>query len=475
VDAMLQPPGLLPTVLAAVFAPSLLVSSAVAAGDGPVAGAIAPSASHPRYWARGGDTVLLLGGSKEDNLFQVPDLEEHLDLLAASGGNYVRCTMSSRDEGNVWPFHYDAARGLYDLERWNDEYWARFERFLAETDRRGIVVQVEIWATFDFYRENWDVNPFNPENNVNYTPERTKLPVEVPTHPVFCDNRFFWSVPDHDNNMPVLEFQQRFVDKLLSYTFRHGNVLYCMDNETSVTAAWGRFWSTYIKKRAAEAGVVVQTTEMWDPWDLDHISHRETFDHPETYSFVDISQNNHQRGQAHWDNGLRQIDRLQKAGHLRPVTNVKTYGADGSRHGGDTNEAVAKFIRSACFGSAAVRFHRPPSGIGLSETAQAVIRSVRDLSDRMAWFDAAPRNDLLRDRDENEAYCRAVPGRGYTVYFPDGGGVTLDLSALEGEASLTWLEVLEGRWSTPRAVAGGAPLPLDTPGPGHWIALITSE
>jgi hypothetical protein len=472
---MLQPPGLLPTVLAAVFAPSLLVSSAVAAGDGPVAGAIAPSASHPRYWARGGDTVLLLGGSKEDNLFQVPDLEEHLDLLAASGGNYVRCTMSSRDEGNVWPFRYDAARGLYDLERWNDEYWARFERFLAETDRRGIVVQVEIWATFDFYRENWDVNPFNPENNVNYTPERTKLPVEVPTHPVFCDNRFFWSVPDHDNNMPVLEFQQRFVDKLLSYTFRHGNVLYCMDNETSVTAAWGRFWSTYIKKRAAEAGVVVQTTEMWDPWDLDHISHRETFDHPETYSFVDISQNNHQRGQAHWDNGLRQIDRLQKAGHLRPVTNVKTYGADGSRHGGDTNEAVAKFIRSACFGSAAVRFHRPPSGIGLSETAQAVIRSVRDLSDRMAWFDAAPRNDLLRDRDENEAYCRAVPGRGYTVYFPDGGGVTLDLSALEGEASLTWLEVLEGRWSTPRAVAGGAPLPLDTPGPGHWIALITSE
>jgi len=472
---MLQPPGLLPTVLATVFAPALLVSPAVAAGDRLVAGAIAPSASHPRYWARGGDTVLLLGGSKEDNLFQVPDLEEHLDLLAASGGNYVRCTMSSRDEGNVWPFHYDAARGLYDLERWNDEYWARFERFLDETDRRGIVVQVEIWATFDFYRDNWDVNPFNPENNVNYTPERTKLPVEVPTHPVFCDNRFFWSVPDHDNNMPVLEFQQRFVDKLLSYAFRHGNVLYCMDNETSVTAAWGRFWSDYIRKRAAEEGLTVQTTEMWDPWDLDHISHRETFDHPETYSFVDISQNNHQVGQAHWDNGLRQIERLEQAGRLRPVTNVKTYGSDGGRHGGDTNEAVAKFIRSAFFGSAAVRFHRPPSGIGLSETAQAVIRGLRNLSDRMAWFDAAPRNDLLGEREDNEAYCRARPGREYAIYLPAGGAVTLDLSALEGEATLTWLEVLERRWSAPRAVTGGAPLSLDTPEPGHWIALVSAE
>ena len=169
------------------------------------------------------------------------------------------------------------------------------------------------WATFDFYRENWNVNPFNPKNNVNYTPERTKLPLWVPTHPVYCDNPFFWSIPHHDNNMPVLQYQQRFVDKLLSYSLDRGNVLYCMDNETSVTAAWGRFWATYIKKKATEAGVTVETTEMWDPWDLDHISHRESFDHPETYSFVDISQNNHQRGQDQWNNGLRQIEKFLNA------------------------------------------------------------------------------------------------------------------------------------------------------------------
>jgi hypothetical protein len=433
---------------------------------------IARSSAHPQYWSCGGETILLLGGSKEDNLFQIPDLEEHLDLLTASGGNYVRCTMSSRDEWNAWAFHFDEEKGAYDLERWNDEYWGRFERFLEQTSRRRIVVQVEIWATFDFYRDNWDVNPFNPKNNVNYTPERTKLPLWVPTHPVYCDNPFFWSIPDHDNNMPVLQYQQRFVDKLLSYALAHGNVLYCMDNETSVTAAWGRFWSDYINKRAAEEGVTVETTEMWDPWDLDHISHRESFDHPEVYSFVDISQNNHQRGQAHWDNGLRQVERLKKAGHLRPVTNVKTYGADGGRHGGDTNEAVAKFIRSALFGAASVRFHRPPSGIGLSDDAQAVIHGVRDLSDRMAWFGASPRNDLLGEREDNEAYCRARPGQEYAVYFPDGGRVTLDLGALSGDASLVWLDVLGKSWTEPETVSGGSPLSLDAPGAGHWIALV---
>jgi hypothetical protein len=430
---------------------------------------------HPQYWQQAGHTVLLLGGSKEDNLFQISGLEEHLEELTTSGGNYVRCTMSSRDEGNVWPFRFDEEKGAYDLGYWDGDYWERFERLLDETSRRGIFVQVEIWATFDFYRDNWDVNPFNPKNNVNYTAERTKLPTEVPTHPIYCDNRFFWSVPDHDNNMPVLEVQQRFVDKLLSHTLRRGNVLYCMDNETSVTAAWGRFWATYIKKKAVEAGVTVATTEMWDPWDLDHISHRESFDHPETYSFVDISQNNHQRGQAHWDNGLRQIERLKRAGNLRPVTNVKTYGADGGRHGGDTNEAIAKFIRSALFGSAAVRFHRPPSGIGLSAMAQAVIRGVRDLSDRMAWFDAAPRNDLLGDREKNEAYCRARPGHEYAVYFPNGGSVTLDVGTLPGDASLVWLGVLDMQWREPEPIGGRGTLTLKTPGPGHWIALVSID
>ena len=459
-----------PVLVSAALA--TLLSSTPAPAAGAADGAIAVSPNHPQYFRYDGRDVLLLGGSKEDNLFQIADVEEHLDTLAAAGGNYVRCTMSSRDEGNVWPFFFDEERGAYDLDRWNEEYWARFERLLAETSRRGVVVQIEVWATFDFYRDPWGLNPFNPKNNVNYDAARTKLPEEVPTHPTWCENRFFWSVPRHDNNMPVLRPQQRFVDRLLEHSLRRGNVLYCMDNETSVTAEWGRFWATYVKKKAAEAGRAGLTTEMWDPWDLDHVSHRETFDHPELYDFVEISQNNHQRGQAHWDNGLRQIERLRRDGHLRPVTNVKTYGADGGPHGGDTDEAIAKFVRSAFFGSAAVRFHRPPSGLGLGEEARAVIRSVRELSDRMAFLEAVPCNDRLGEREENEAYCRGVAGRQYAVYFPDGGSVTLDAGALRDPTALQWLDVRIARWTEPRTVRVDDTLSLEAPGPGHWIALV---
>jgi hypothetical protein len=64
--------------------------------------------TNPAYWQYDGKPVLLMGGSKDDNLFQIPDIKEHLDLLKSVGGNYVRNTMSSRDQGNVWPFRKDA-------------------------------------------------------------------------------------------------------------------------------------------------------------------------------------------------------------------------------------------------------------------------------------------------------------------------------------------------------------------------------
>ena len=80
--------------------------------------------------------------------------------------------------------------------------------------------------------------PLYFEINQNYTAERTKLPTEVPSSP--------------ETNFVVLGYQQKFVDKLLSYTLQYGHILYCIDNETSVSSEWGKFWAGYIKTRAKE-------------------------------------------------------------------------------------------------------------------------------------------------------------------------------------------------------------------------------
>jgi hypothetical protein len=267
-------------------------------------------------------------------------------------------------------------------------------------------------------------------------------------------------------------YQQQYVDKIRSYTLKYGNVLYCIDNETSVTADWGRFWADYIRKKARESDKKVFVTEMWDPHNLDHISHRETFDHPEVYEFVEISQNNHQKGQQHWDNGLQQIARLKHIDALRPVNNVKTYGSDGGQHGHGSQNGMQSFVRSVFFGSAAVRFHRPPSGLGLSEEAQAVIKSMRELSDRMDFFMAGPDNSLLLHREPNEAYCRAIPGKQYAVYFTNGGGVTIDFSACSGNGQIEWLDVMRREWMAPKEIEAGEQVQFMAPGEGQYVALI---
>lgn len=439
---------------------------------------IQPWRPNPRFWQYRGAPVLLLGGSVDDNLFQIPDLEAHLDLLVAAGGNYVRCTMSDRpDLGYEVMAFAQGAGGRYDLERWNEEYWTRFARFLELTAAREVFVQVEVWDRFDHSGQPWLTDPFNPANNVNYSHEAAGLAPEYPNHPGRNEQPFFYTVPALADNRVVLPFQQAFVDRVLAFSLTHDHVLYCIDNETSGDAAWSRYWTERIRAAAATAGTAVEVTEMWDPWDVREAPHRHTLDHPELYSFVDLSQNSHNPGQANWER--TQWVRSYLADRPRPMNSTKIYGADTSKwtgrgitseHGGQT------FWRNLIGGFAASRFHRPPSGLGLGEAAQAHLRSARALAAAFDFLRAVPdeRHEHLGERVENEAYLTRVPGQQYAVYFPDGGYVELDLSeAGSGTFRLRWLDVERSRWQEAGTVSAKEPAPLPAPGSGPWVALLT--
>jgi len=431
---------------------------------------IQQSINYPQYWSYNGKDILLLGGSVEDNLFQIPNLSQHLDQLAKVGGNYVRNTMSSRDEGNVWPFKM-GIDSIYDLNEWNEEYWDRFEHFLKETHKRKIIIQLEVWATFDFYRDNWLKNPFNPKNNRNYDEKRSKLKWNVDSHPIFTENNFFRSVPSQLSIMKLMEHQQKYVDKILSYTLSYDHVLYCMDNETSVTSDWGKFWADYIRKVGLDNGKFLHTTEMWDPWDLDHIAHRETTDNPDIFSFVDISQNNHNSGEEHWTNGIRRIEHLKDINALRPCNNVKVYGNDGGMHQ-TTQNGIESFVRNIMFGSASSRFHRPTSGQGLNEVAQNAIRSLRIVTDEMDFFNGMPLDHIIVDKSPNEAYCRGIEGEEYLFYFTDGGEIMVNISLPGGENTVRWMSLDTGKWGEEKRISEGKRIKLSVPGLGNWMAVI---
>lgn len=414
---------------------------------------IQPYPENPWYWQYKGEPIILRGGSNDDNPFQwnANALIEELDLLQSVGGNYIRNTMSDRDEGNFYAFK-QVADGSYDLEQWNKEYWERLRFFLEETSKRDIIVQLTLWDQFDIGSRQWEQHPWNPDNNVNM--ESGSL----------NGRSDFYATVDR-NAQDELAYQKAYIDKLLSISLAYGHILYNINNESSESGEWENFWAVYIKEASEKAGKHVYVTNMQLSASnaVRHVmSNRQIFD------FVDISQNNQDskggRGKAHWDNlmFLRQI--IASSGPV-PTNNVKIYGAsDGSTNfsAGSETEAVDRFWRNIFGGCASARFHRPsvPSklwGSGLNERVQTNLKALEMLLEKLDIVSCSPHNDLLSPRvsvpSMMEAYVTANIGHQYAIYFPQGRyTINLDPWVYADQMKLQWLDINDLEWSEPEIV-----------------------
>ncbi|MGB5692075.1 MAG: hypothetical protein WBM43_05655 [Flavobacteriaceae bacterium] len=435
---------------------------------------------NPFYWSYNGEPILLLGATKEDNIFQIDDLEAHLKLLDSVGGNYIRCTLSSRDQGNLKPYSIDD-QGLYDLDQPNPEYWRRLQKLFEISAKLDIIVQMEIWATYDFYWGDgrWSDNPFNPMLNRNYSSAQSRLPDSIDYPAQLKINPFFKSIPELDNNPLLIKYQQNFVDRVLELSLMYDNVLYCIDNETNAHHSWGKYWSDYIRNKVDNNGKKIFITEMWDHWDPTNgmvpgakVQHPDLggwyaqYTNPElhqnanysyslkdtlSYDFMDISNNNAQDGQLHYNTGIWIRNAVKESGKIRPVNNVKIYGADESQlWSGSVREAEHRFWRNIFAGHASARFHRPSAGIGLNFQSAMNIRSMRMLTDNIDLFSFEPSNRILGDRKPNEAYCMSNGEGEYLVYFPDGGVVMLNVPAKA--YNVQTLQVAKAHWMKPRVI-----------------------
>ncbi len=448
--------------------------------------------ANKRFFALNGKPTVLIGGSKEDNLFQVADLEEHLDLLRSVGGNYVRCTMSGRDEGDVWPFVRDDAGGPYDLDAWNEVYFNRLDTFLRETRKREIVVQIEIWATYDFYTA-WSDNPWNPRNNCTYTEESSGLKEEWPFKAWTKINPFFETVPAIADNKPLLARQERFVDKLLAISFNYDHVLYCMDNETNADPAWSFYWNSFVRSRAKEQGKKILTTEMWDNWDpsvgelgeldshiyqqpsdhpyLGRANVKVTLAHPEAFDFIEISNHNGQRGSNHWRTLEWVRNKNLASDTQRPLTCVKIYGGDAAL--GSRQDGIERFWRNLLGGAATARFHRPPGGIGLDELAQKHLRAARAVLDRFPLWDAHPEQEAIVESPDNGAYCSRLADGTSLVCIFCAQPITIDCSGLQ-KSPVHWFGFDKAAWvkNASSVERNGDRLTLNAPEPRPAVTII---
>ena len=414
--------------------------------------AIQPYHNNPWYWQYKGAPVMLLGASDRDNLWQWTgeQLTNHLDLLQSVGGNYVRNTMSDRNEGDTFAAKR-LENGLYDIEQWNEEYWDKLRFFLEETYKRDIIVQLTLWDWFDLSGDDvygrFAIHPLNPENNINWEPGTIENAWD------------YYGRSIHQNNEPVLDYQHRFIGKLISITSQYGHVLYNLGNESQLDQRWDTHWASFIKETAKEYGRDIHVTSMLFAPDA---SVRRVMSSRDLYTFIDVSQNNQDAlgpvGKKHWENLVfwRKMIAMNNEGPM-PINNEKVYGngVGTNTAAGTEKEAVERFWRNIFGGAASTRFHRPAHrggdfywGIGLSERAQQTLRAVNMFLDEFDLFNAEPYENCETVGNSVDSYCMAIMGKQYAIYFPGGRAtVHLDPWVHAEKVSVKWLDVASLSWS----------------------------
>ena len=212
---------------------------------------------------------------------------------------------------------------------------------------------------------------------------------------------------------------------------------------------------------------------MWDDWNLTARRHKRTFDHPELYAYVDVSQNNHNKGQKHWDNFLHVRQYLSR--QPRPMNTTKTYGATGNKFGHSDQDGIERFWRHLLAGAASMRFHRPDSGLGLNDKAVACIRAARKAGIvRPDCGLCSPPTNFSPTARPTKRTWPPTRGLAYVVYFPAGGEVGLDVSDAKGPLIAHWINIETGKSGPQQRLSARGKITVSPPGKENWVAAIVS-
>jgi len=156
---------------------------------------------NPHYLLfRGRSTILITSGEHYGAVLNLDfDFAPYLDELQSNSLNLTRTFSGTYFEvpssfgitdNTLAPKRYCSpwapAGDKFDLSRFNDACFARLKDFLSQAAKRGIVVEYVLFCPF--YEDNlWAVNPMNPRNNVNNTPDCPRTDVYTLKHKALLD------------------------------------------------------------------------------------------------------------------------------------------------------------------------------------------------------------------------------------------------------------------------------------------------
>ncbi|HEX7861744.1 MAG TPA: cellulase family glycosylhydrolase [Verrucomicrobiae bacterium] len=146
---------------------------------------------NPHYFQfRGKPTIILTSGEHYGAVLNLDfDYRKYLQALAADGlnntrvftGSYVepqgafniaRNTLAPEKDKFIAPWARSSTPGYpnggnkFDLSKWDEKYFARLKDFMAEADKNGVIVEMNLFCPF-YEEPQWQLSPQNAANNIN--------------------------------------------------------------------------------------------------------------------------------------------------------------------------------------------------------------------------------------------------------------------------------------------------------------------
>jgi hypothetical protein len=380
---------------------------------------------------------------------------------------------------------------IYDLDRWNPEYFARLRRFLRTASDRGIVVELTLFS-HTYGDPIWSLNPLNGKNNKQGV------------------GKIEWAAYDSLRDKALFQRQTAYARKIVQETFDFDNVYYEICNEPAggklkdVTAADVDAWLAEmtrvvrdeLKKRGhthlvfgAEAFNVAKLTQHFEAsftgsdWDVINV-------HPHAYLFL---------GGRQYDLGGFMDKRLELARvrdfclavypRPKPVVldedNVASLYRDPTGWTIHRKRAWTAVLNGAHYDyidfSVTVGSER-----GTAASRRGIRQWMRQLSEFIHAFDfihARPLPEWVRTKPEHlVASTLAVEGKDYVVYLADSREVSdptagepihgpVSFALPEGSFRVAAYSPVTGEYSPAVALEGGKAVSIDVPVFRHDVVL----
>ncbi len=451
----------------------LLGVSFVQAGT-PATGPLRISTVNPRYFTDGSGKIIFLTGSHTwgnlqdyayDKLPSPPvlDFGAYLVFLEQHNHNFFRLWVwesAFNPKAKQGTITYDPqpyqrlgpglaldGKPRFDLAAFNQAYFDRLRSRVMAARDRGIYASVMLFNGFSIEGKGnvggdpWQGHPFHPRNNINGIDAGSGKAIHTLSHPA------------------VTAHQEAYLRKVIDTVNDLDNVLYEITNEDSGGAdntAWQIHMIQFIKDYEAgkprqhpvgmtqqypqgdEAALLASPADWISPgtklWtangrkvvlnDTDH-----------SYFWIGLKQDGVAAQRAWvWENFTRGNQCLFMDPYLDPSHDPGRNDPAGGRP-----DPYWDPLRDA-------------------------LGRTRACAERMNLAAAVPHDELA-----SSGFCLADPGREYLVYLPQGGEVTVDLSAASGFLQTEWLHPVQGTTVRAEPTAGGGRRTLLSPWPGDAV------